>query len=81
LADKDDGISSNYGFVHGRPVEIDLGRVVRDESVKRPACYLTEMMRVSKKMELWLEASYPELLPLFQQRQQRLLKEEDSCLS
>lgn len=81
FADRDDGVSSNYGFLHGEPIEIDLGRVVRDENMKHPASYLREMLRVSRKMELWLEASYPELLPVLQQRLYKLWKEEESSLS
>jgi hypothetical protein len=75
FADRDDGVSSNYGFLDGKPVEIDLGRVVRDESMKESATYLREVLRVSGKMNTWLEASYPELSSSFQERVQRLLKE------
>ena len=71
--DKDGGVSSNYGFIDGRPVEIDLGRVVRDDSIKDPVNYLQEILRVSKKIESWLQLSYPELTEEFQERVQRIL--------
>jgi hypothetical protein len=76
-ADKDDGVSSNYGFLDGRPVEIDLGRVIQDESIKDPVNYLREILRVSKKIDLWLKASYPSLSSEFQERVQQILSNEE----
>lgn len=78
--DKDGGVSSNYGFVEGKPVEIDLGRVVKDESIKDPMNYLREILRVSKKIEIWLQTSYPELCPQFQEQVQKILSNEDVSL-
>lgn len=78
--DKDGGVSSNYGFVEGKAVEIDLGRVVKDESIKDPMNYLREILRVSKKIEIWLQGSYPDLCPLFQEEVQKILSNEDVSL-
>ena len=68
--DKDGDISSNYGFIDHRPVEIDIRHVVKDETVKDPVNYLREVLKISQKMDLWLKATYPELSPLFLQRAQ-----------
>jgi hypothetical protein len=78
--DKDGGVSSNYGFVDGKPVEIDLGRVVKDESIKDPVNYLREILRVAKKIEIWLQTAAPELNAPFQERVQKILSNEDVAL-
>lgn len=78
--DKDGGVSSNYGFVDGLPVEVDLGRVVRDESIKDPVNYLREILRVAKKIEIWLQTTHPELSAPFQERVQKILSNEDVAL-
>lgn len=78
--DKDGGVSSNYGFVEGQPVEIDLGRVVKDDSIKNPVNYLREILRVAKKIEVWLQGTHPELSAPFQERVQKILSNEDVAL-
>ncbi len=67
LADKDGGVGANYGFIDGEPVHIDVGRIIRDESLKTPIHSLREVFRVSKKMEGWLQKEYPGLIPRFQE--------------
>lgn len=65
--DKDSGISHNYGFVGDRIVHFDVGRIMYDEAAKEPALYQREVLRVGKKLESWLEAQYPMLLPYLEE--------------
>lgn len=74
---KDGGVSNNYGFIDGKAVEVDIGRIIKDESIKDPINYLREVLRVSKKIEIWLQATYPELCAEFQEEVQRILSNED----
>ncbi|MBM3207878.1 MAG: hypothetical protein FJZ57_04660 [Chlamydiae bacterium] len=71
--DKDGGVSNNYGFVDGKPVQIDIGQVVSDESIKEPVNYLREILRISEKMNVWLAKHYPEASEEFQERVQDIL--------
>lgn len=67
LADKDGGIGANYGFIDGQPAHIDVGRIIRDESLKDPLNMLRELFRVTKKMEVWIQRECPRLLTQFQE--------------
>jgi hypothetical protein len=58
--DKDGGISNNYGFIDGLAVQVDIGEVAHDESIKDPVNYLREILRVSQKIEVWLKAHFPD---------------------
>jgi hypothetical protein len=68
LGDKDGGVGGNYGFIDNKPVHIDVGRIARDESLKEPLNTLREIIRVSKKMEVWLQKECPRLVPRFQEQ-------------
>lgn len=78
IADKDPGISGNYGFIENQPVHIDTGMIVREESLKEPINYLREVLRVSRKMDVWLQQHYPELCQPFQEEVYRILSQEDT---
>ncbi|MCX6988597.1 MAG: hypothetical protein NTZ52_03725 [Chlamydiae bacterium] len=71
--DSDTGVSGNYGFVDGRPIEIDLGRVYKDETIVDPVQYIREVMHVSKKIEVWLKTNHPELLSDYLEKTQQML--------
>lgn len=62
--DGDSGINHNYGFVEDRVIHFDIGRLTYDESGEKAS--QGELLRVVKKLESFLETSYPELLPLSQ---------------
>ena len=81
FADRDGGVSANYGFIDGHPVHIDIGRIVRDESIKDPSNYLMEVIRVSKKIDFWLQRAYPQLCPLFQEEVQKIVSGTDEVAS
>lgn len=61
--DRDSGISHNYGFVGGKIVHFDAGRVEHDENAKNATFYQREILRVGKKLENWFEIHYPAFLP------------------
>jgi hypothetical protein len=66
--DKDGGISNNYGFIDGLAVQVDIGEVARDDSIKDPVNYLREILRVSQKIEFWLKNHFPEAVQEYQER-------------
>lgn len=71
--DRDSGVSNNYGFIEGRPVEIDLGRVYKDDTILDSVDQLSEVLRVSRKIEAWIRANHPQLLPFYQDKAQQVL--------
>lgn len=60
--DEDPKIHRNFGFLGERPIFIDVGRFVRDESRKDPAVYKTDIQMITKRFRHWLEEDYPELV-------------------
>lgn len=60
--DRDSGVSHNYGFIGEDVIHFDAGRILYDSAAKTPVYYHREVLRVAKKLEDWLESSYPELI-------------------
>lgn len=59
--DEDQVISSNYGFLDGRAVHFDIGRLVKDESIREPERYAQELERIRQHLFSWVIRHYPEL--------------------
>ena len=70
---REEEVIEDYGFIDGRPVHIDVARMVRDDSMKEPLNVLREVFRMSKKIEKWLVETHPSLVPEFQNEVQDLL--------
>ena len=62
FADKDKGISNNYGFIGDAIIQIDIGEVVFDELLKEPSNVQREVYRVGKKLEYWIMHHAPEYI-------------------
>jgi len=65
IFDKDPDFSTNFGFVEGRPVQIDVGRLRLDAQEKNPAIYRGEMVRITRTFQEWIEKNHPDLLDFF----------------
>jgi hypothetical protein len=63
--DHDMNIVTNFGFVHGRPVQIDVGPFKRDERMLQVSYSEKKLERPVKKFEGWLKKNQPELLEHF----------------
>jgi hypothetical protein len=51
FSDRDESISNNYGFIDGRAVQIDVGRIQRDETMKSAQNMQRELQRVHAKLQ------------------------------
>ncbi len=60
FADKDKGISGNYGFVGDALIQIDTGEMLYDELLKDPSNVQREVLRVGKRLEYWIMHNAPE---------------------
>jgi hypothetical protein len=63
--DRDPNIRTNCGFMGDRAVKIDVGRFVKDEKIKRPEVYLSELVRITGPLRVWLEQEHPALVSYF----------------
>ncbi len=60
FADKDKGISGNYGFVGDTVIQIDIGEMLHDDLLKEPSNVQREVLRVGKRLEYWIMHNAPE---------------------
>lgn len=68
IADADHDVEKNFGFYEGRLLHFDPGRFFLDESLKKPARLQKEWWSATHRFRRWLEKSYPELLPFFDEK-------------
>jgi glycosyltransferase involved in cell wall biosynthesis len=62
--DEDPRLYNNLGFVGQKAIFIDIGRFVRNPSLKDLAVYLDDLKRITdKSLRPWLKENHPELLP------------------
>lgn len=62
LADNDHALMQNTGVLEGRPVHVDVGQFVKDETMKDPNFYNQELFNKTYKFRIWLQEKYPGLL-------------------
>jgi len=61
IADLDNSMTNNYGWLDGRAIHIDVGRFVRNEEVKTPAGCQKEVLHITQIFSDHLSKHYPEL--------------------
>lgn len=61
IYDEDPSLHRNFGFIGEKPMFIDTGRFVRDDSRKDPAVYKKDLETITNRLRHWLNTSYPEL--------------------
>ena len=57
---RDPNIRSNCGFLNGRPILFDVGRIVQDH---KPLKIKTELERITPRLYRYLAQKHPDLLP------------------
>jgi hypothetical protein len=59
LTDPRQCLSINYGFDHGQPLQIDVGRIVQNKQLcSSPK---NEILRISNNVKAWVAKHYPEI--------------------
>ncbi len=61
LADNDHALMQNTGIIDDRPIHIDVGQFVRNESVKTRSGYVKGLFNKTFRFQEWLEEQYPAL--------------------
>lgn len=67
IADNDPLIRTNYGFIDGIPLQIDVGPFTKDPTVAQPEVYSQEILKSTANLHHWLEAHCPELCPFLEE--------------
>lgn len=75
ILDRDTNYGNNLGFVNGRVVTLDLGRLVHDELIMNPAEYKRRIATSMAQVRFWVSTYYPELLQYYD-RQIELLNSD-----
>jgi len=68
FADNDHALMQNTGVLDDRPIHIDVGQLIYNESVRDPAVYQQELFDKTYKFHQWLEKNFPELATHLQAR-------------
>lgn len=61
IFDKDPDLFTNFGVIHGRPIQIDPGRFKKDPSESDPQKYKDEIIRITDKLYMSLQKEYKTL--------------------
>ncbi len=61
IADMDDALMQNTGVFKGKPIHIDVGQFVSDESIREKDVYHQELFNKYYKFRLWLAKNHPSL--------------------
>jgi hypothetical protein len=75
IADNDPLIRTNYGFIDGTPIQIDVGPFAKDPQVALPSRYQQEILKSTDGLKHWLENNAPELSPFLDETLELLNKE------
>ncbi len=59
--DRDPNMHTNYGFIEGRAIEIDIGSYVKDLSLQEANAFQDKLVKRIKQLNRWLKKHSPEL--------------------
>lgn len=65
IYDRDHGVMHNTGFIGQNPFHLDIGKLTKNDLMKRPEVSKKDLELVAKKINLWIERNYPEDTSLF----------------
>ena len=74
IRDRDQNIRRNFGFIGNQAIEIDLGSYTKDESLKSPEVFRTELLDKTEKFKQWLGRRNPELSLFLTERVNQILE-------
>jgi hypothetical protein len=72
IFDEDAKIQRNFGFVGSKAIFIDVGRFLQDPSRKNREVYTQDVITITKRLETWLKATHPALLPSLEEELAKL---------
>ncbi len=63
INDRDPLIRTNFGFLEGRAVQVDIGPFSLDPTLKDSQSHKEEITKITLSLKHWLEKHHPEFLP------------------
>lgn len=63
LYDHDHGVMQNLGFIENEPFHLDVGKLMKNEKMKRLDIYKQDLAMVFWKIAAWMKSHYPEYFP------------------
>lgn len=67
FADNDHALMQNTGILHGQPLHIDVGQLIKNPIMRDPNVYQQELVNKSYKFLLWLKSRYPKLANYYEE--------------
>lgn len=64
IYDRDHGVLHNTGFVNEKPIHLDVGKLTKDERMKKKEYFKPDLLLIVQKFNTWFKANYPEHYPL-----------------
>jgi hypothetical protein len=78
IFDNDPLIRTNFGFLKGQAIQIDVGPFSFEPAICDPSLYLPEILRITSSLKKWLEINYPVLLPFLEDQLSNMLESSHS---
>lgn len=76
IHDNDPLIRTNYGFIGTQAIQIDVGPLSKDNSVKSKELQITHLQKITTSLKSWLQENAPSLLPFLEQELEQQLSYE-----
>jgi hypothetical protein len=76
IDDNDPLIRTNYGFIDGQAIQIDVGPLAKQISLPNPQQHLLQIEKITASLKFWLNENAPHLLPFLDQELQKQLSSE-----
>ena len=73
--DQDPRIHRNFGFIEGKALIIDVGRLVNDPERKKSEVYIKDLHKITIRFKAWLVKKHPTLVPILDQEIERVTHE------
>lgn len=73
IYDKDHGVMHNTGFVGENPIHLDVGKLMKEEEMKKPEVWQRDMEIIAWKFAVWIRRNYPEDYPALSQSIEAML--------
>ncbi len=73
IVDNDPLIRTNYGFIEGKAVQLDVGPLAKGSRAPDPEAYRQEICRIAASLKFWLTENGPELIPFLDRELQQPL--------
>jgi hypothetical protein len=73
ILDNDPLIRTNYGFIDGKAIQIDVGPLSKQTTFTDMEQHRQEILRITSSLKFWLNENCPELIPFLDRELQKQL--------